>query len=114
MTNNYYNGYTTEKFDMLEAEKRRRQFYKEEQERLFGKVEIPDMFVGLKKSNKRCKAALGDRAFKASHFVRRNIDNNSWIFRRPEFENEEVEIKLCWITNYDQVDAWIRQNIENK
>lgn len=98
-------NYRSDIAEMMDIEKKQRQFYIDEQVRLFGKTTVTDVRVDLILKNKNCKKAVGMRAFKASQFVR--FEKNAMVFKR-EMDDEETVIKNCWIKNYDDVYAFVK------
>ena len=98
--------YRTDKQEMLDIEKERREFYRNEQIRLFGEVKVEDITLDLNYKNKACKEAVGMKMFKASQFVRK--DGSLLIFKRA-IDSEETALKASWIKNLRDIEWFINR-----
>ena len=89
---------------LMQREKERFAFYNR-----FNKAEVTDVRLSLAMNNKACYKALGDRAFSATQFIRKEA-NGMWFKR--ENDAEEAFIKNCWIKNIDDVDRFIKARFQ--
>lgn len=88
----------------MEIEKERNAAITDEQIRLFGERKVTDVQLKLNCKNKACFKAVGNKAFKASQFVR--YDGAGMWMKRPQ-DADETFIRNSWVKNIEDVIKYI-------